>query len=178
MANQVINMGVVSEKTKSFFEVHTTKDGTQYMAVRGDIEVSGFTTSKTRAVVERIVERIVNAGIEPPPNVSMVADRLADYVVSMITQFGSDYVSIATTVKAGEAKLTLSVYLTLYADEKVYEWRGHVEVLVDGRDGKKSEGRHLVKRRVVFTDNVSGFSLYRELMRVARHAYNAIVVGE
>jgi len=171
-------MGVVSEKTKSFFEVHTTKDGTQYMAMRGDIEVSGFTTSRTRAVVERIVERVFEASREPPPNVSMVADKLTDYVVAMITQFGSEYVSVSTTVKAGEAKMTFSISLTYYSDEKVSEWRGYVEALAEGKDGKKSEGRHLVKRRVVFADDVSGFSLYRELMRVARHAYNAVVREE
>jgi hypothetical protein len=68
--------------------------------------------------------------------------------------------------------------LTYYSDEKVSEWRGYVEALAEGKDGKKSEGRHLVKRRVVFADDVSGFSLYRELMRVARHAYNAVVREE
>ena len=62
-----INTEVGPAKNQIFFEVRTTKEGTQYMAVRGDIEVSGFTTSRTRAVVERIVERVFEASREPPP---------------------------------------------------------------------------------------------------------------
>jgi len=171
-------MGVVSEKTKSFFEVHTTKDGTQYMAVRGDIEISGFTTSRTRAVVERIVERVFEASREPPPAVSTAADKLTDYVELMIKQFRTEYVSTSVTIKVGDFKMTLGIYLTYYSDEKVSEWRGNVEALAEGKDGKKSEGRHLVKRRVVFADDVSGFKLYRELTEVAKHAYNAVVSEE
>jgi len=175
---QTTTMGVVSEKTKSFFEVHTTKDGTQYMAVRGNTEISGFTTSRTRAVVERIVERVFEAGRAPPPEVSIAADKLVGYVETMLTQFRTEYVSVSTTVRAGEAKMTLSISLTYYSDEKVSEWRGYVEALAEGKDGKKSEGRHLVKRRVVLTNDVSGFRLYRELTEVARHAYNAVITEE
>jgi len=168
-------VGVSEEKTESFFEVHVTKEGMQYMVVRDDIEASGFTSSKTRSVVERIVERIINAAREPPPNVSMAADKLVGYVETMVSQFGADYVSVGATIKAGEAKMTLHVYLTYYSDDKVSEWRGHVEAVAEGRDGKKSEGRHLVKKRVVFAGKINGLSLYRALMDVARHAYGALV---
>jgi tRNA-dihydrouridine synthase len=173
-----INTGIGPAKNQPFFEVRTTKEGTQYMAVRGDIEVSGFTTSRTRAVVERIVERVFEASREPPPEVSTVADRLTDYVELMIKQFRTEYVSTSVTIKAGDVKMTLGIYLTYYSDEKVSEWRGNVEALSEGKDGKKSEGRHLVKRRVVFADDVSAFKIYRELMTVARHAYNALASEE
>jgi len=173
-----INTEVGPAKNQNFFEVRTTKEGTQYMAVRGDIEVSGFTTSRTRAVVERIVERVFEASREPPPAVSTAADKLIDYVELMIKQFRTEYVSTSVTIKVGDFKMTLGIYLTYYSDEKVSEWRGNVEALAEGKDGKKSEGRHLVKRRVVFADDVSGFKIYRELMTVARHAYNAVVSEE
>jgi len=173
-----INTEVGPAKNQNFFEVRTTKEGTQYMAVRGDIEVSGFTTSKTMSVVERIVERIFKASREPPPEVSTAADKLTDYVEVMTTWFRSEYVSVSATIKAGDAKMTLGIYLTYYSDEKVSEWRGSVEALAEGKDGKKSEGRHLVKKRVVFPDDVSGFKIYRELTEVAKHAYNAVVSEE
>jgi hypothetical protein len=166
---QTTTMGV-PEKTKSFFETHVTKEGTQYMAVHGDIEITGFTTSKTKAVVERLVKASLDSPKEVPPNVSTAADRLSSYVEEAITQFNSDYVSLSTSLRAGEAKMTLSVYLTYYSDDKITEWRGIAEALVEWRNERR-EVRHVVKRRVRFTDNVSGFAIYRQLMDVARHAY-------
>jgi len=166
---QSINMGV-SEKTKSFFETRVTKEGTHYMAVHGDIEITGFTTSKTKAVVERLVKYSLEAPKEVPPNVATLADRLSSYVEEAITQFNSDYVSLSMSLRAGEAKMTLTVYLTYYSDDKVTEWRGIAEALVEWR-GERREVRHVVKKRVRFSDNVSGFGIYRQLMDVARRAY-------
>jgi len=172
---QSINMGM-PEKTKSFFETRVTRDGTQYMAVHGDLEISGFTTSKSKAVVERLVKYSLEAPKEVPPNVATAADRLTSYVEEAITQFNSDYVSLSMSLRAGEAKMTLTVYLTYYSDDKVTEWRGITEVVVEWNNGRR-EVRHVVKRRVRFSDNVSGFAIYRQLMDVARRAY-AIVVDE
>ena len=165
---QTTTMGV-PEKTM-FFETHTTKDGTHYMAVHGDVEISGFTTSKTKAVVERLVKYSLEAPKEVPPNVSMAADRLSGYVEEAITQFNSDYVSLSMSIRAGEAKMTLSVYLTYYSDDKVTEWRGITEAVVEWNNGRR-EVRHMVKRRAIFRDNISGFALFRQLMDVARRAY-------
>ena len=161
----------VLEKNKSFFEIRTTKDGSQYMAVHGDLEVSGFTTSRTRSVVERIIKASLEAPKEPPANVAMAADKLVNYVETMVSQFGSDYVSVSATVK-GDAKMTLTVYVVYYSDDKVTEWRGMVEAMVEFRG--KREIRHVVKKRVVFRDNVNAFALYRHLMEVARHAYAVV----
>jgi hypothetical protein len=166
---QTITMGV-PEKTKSFFEKHVTKEGTQYMAVHGDVEITGFTTSKSKAVVERLVKYSLEAPKEVPPNVSMAADKLSSYVEEAITQFNSDYVSLSMSLRAGEAKMTLSVYLTYYSDDKITEWRGIVEALVE-RHNDMREVRHVVKRRIRFSDNINGFAVYRQLIDVARHAY-------
>jgi hypothetical protein len=160
----------VPEKTKSFFETHVTKDGTQYMAVHGDVEITGFTTSKTKAVVERLVKYSLEAPKAVPPNVSMAADKLSSYVEEAITQFNSDYVSLSMSLRAGEAKMTLSVYLTHYSDDKITEWRGIAEALVEWRNERR-EVRHVVKRRIRFSDNISGFVIYRQLMDVAGRAY-------
>jgi len=167
---QTLNMGVVSEKTKSFFETRVTKEGTHYMAVHGDIEITGFTTSKTKAVVERLVKYSLEAPKEVPPNVSTAADRLSSYVEEAITLFNSDYVSLSMSLRAGEAKMTLTVYLTYYSDDKVIEWRGITEAVVEWRNERR-EVRHVVKKRIRFNDNVSGFAIYTQLMDVARHAY-------
>jgi hypothetical protein len=140
------------------------------MAVHGDVEITGFTTSKSKAVVERLVKYSLEAPKEVPPNVSMAADRLSSYVEEAITQFNSDYVSLSMSLRAGEAKMTLSVYLTYYSDDKITEWRGIVEALVEWRNDMR-EVRHVVKRRIRFSDNINGFTVYRQLIDVARHAY-------
>jgi len=159
---------------KTFFEVRMTKDGIQYMAVR-DIEVSGLTTSKSKAVVERIVERMFAASREPPPEVSMVASFMTDYIAS-IMWLKTEYVSIGTSIKIGDVRITLHIYLYYYRDEEknVEEWRGQVEALAEGRDSKRSKGQHLAKKRIVFGKELSSFAVYRALMQTARHAYSAL----
>jgi hypothetical protein len=165
---QTTTMGV-PEKTKTFFETRTTKEGTHYMAAHGDIEISGFTTSKTKAVVERLVKYSLEAPKEVPPNVATAADRLTSYVEDSITLFNSDYVSMSLRAGAGEAKMTLSIYVTYYSDDKITEWRVIAEALVEWRNEKR-EVRHVVKRRAIF-NKISGFAIYQHIMDVARRAY-------
>jgi len=159
---------------KENLEMRQTREGIQYKLIHGNVEVSGFTSSKSKSVVDKIVERILHGTNEVSPNVSLATDRLVDYVVSMVTQFNSSYVSVSVSVKVREVKMTLHVYLMQHVNEDVEEWRGYVEAVAEGRDGKKSHGRHAVKKLVV-VNNVSGFGLYRELMWVARRVYNACV---
>ncbi len=153
--------------TAKKYEIRTTKDGIQYMAVYDDIEITGFIASRSKAVVERIVKLIL-AGREPPPAVSAAADLMIDYITSVITRFKTEYVSTSTTIMIGNVRMTLHAYLNYYSDEekKIEEWRGQTEALVE--DGKS---RHLVKKRIIFDKEVSGFAVYRALMQVARHAY-------
>ncbi len=164
-------MGYQTKELK-YSEIRT-KDGTQYIMTMPDLEVSGFISSKSKSAVERIIRRIMSTAKEPPPNVAMAADRITDYVATMITLFGSDYVSASATLRVDGARLTLHIYITRYSDEneKVDEWRGYAEALIEDE-----KSRHLVKKRVVHdaATGVSGFALYRTLMHVARHAYSAV----
>ena len=162
----------VTEENQTFFETRTTKDGTYYRAVAHDFEISGFTTSRTKAVVERIVRRSIEMPKEVPPNVAMAADKLVDYVAATVDQFGSDYASVSVAVRAGEAKMVLTVYLTYYSDDKISEWRGGVEASVEWDNGKRVV-KHVVKKRVVLS-NVSAFAIYRQLLDVARRAYAVV----
>jgi hypothetical protein len=171
---QTITMGVTEEKTKSFFEVHITKEGAQFMAVRGDIEVSGLIHTRNRSVVEAVVDRVYSTRRELRPEVSTAANRLVEYVESMLSQFSTDYVTVGATIKSGGAKVTLHLYLTYYSDDKVEEWRGQVEVSVEGRIDKRVMGGIMVKKRVVFHKKVSGYQLYLALTEAARHALAAI----
>jgi hypothetical protein len=171
MATQTITTGM--EKTKPFFEVNVTREGSQFMAVREGLEVTGFVNSKLRHVVEEIVGRVLNETKEPKPNVSAAASALVNFVVS--NTHLSDYISAQLSVKAGEALMTLNVYVTYDIDKN--EWRGSVDAVIECR-WKKWEAKIAVKRRIVYKGiNINDYKLYTEIMDVASHAY-AIVKEE
>jgi hypothetical protein len=173
MVTQIIQTQTPTEN-KPFFEVNVTREGTQFMAVRGDIEVSGFVSSKLRHVVEEIVGRVLDTVREVPPNVHHVAGSLSDFMVA--NAHVSDYMSTQLSVKAGEAYMTLGAHL--FYDIERNEWRGSVEASIECR-WKKWEVKLVVKKR--FTSkgiNVNGTMLYKELIDAARHAYAIVIVKE
>jgi hypothetical protein len=160
-------MGAASEKTKPFFEVNVTRDGSQFMAKRDDLEVTGFVSSRLRHVVEEIVGRVLDTVREVPPNVHHVAGALSDFIAS--NTHVSDYISVQLSVKAGEAYMTVGSYLSY--DIERNEWRGGVEATIETR-WKKWEVKLAVKKRVVFKGiSVNAQRLYTELIDAARHAY-------
>ena len=162
----------VLDKNKVFFETLKTPSGVQYVARRDrDFEVSGFTSD--RIFYEETVRRIMSAPKDPPDDVYKMADLVVKHVSTAVAELGADYVSMgmATEVAIG-AKLSIHVYLTYLHDDEI--WRGSIEATFDGRDGRYSEGTHVVKKRVEFAEIIDAAEALRgEIIRVARHAYNA-----
>jgi len=158
-----------SGKQIIFFEINKTPDGIQYAAKSGDLEISGTTTD--RIFYKETVKRIISAPRDPPDDVYKMADLVVKHVETAVAGLGADYVTIGMAVGvAMGTKLMLHVYLTYLHDRGI--WRGAVEATFEGRDGRHSEGTHVVKKRVEFSD-VDAESLRREILRAARHAYNA-----
>jgi hypothetical protein len=152
-----------------FFNVNMSPSGVHYMAKYGDLEISGNTTD--RVFYEETVSRIVSAAKELPAEVRKMAEFLANHVATAITTFGSTYVSTSMeTEVACCTKLMLHISLIYLPDEGI--WRGGIEATFDGRDGRDSEGNHMVKKRIEVND-IDAETLKREIIRVARHAYNA-----
>jgi hypothetical protein len=157
------------DKKEVFFETRKTREGVQYVARRGDIEVSGFTND--RVFYRETVKRIISAPRDPPEDIYKIADLVVKHVSTAIAELGADYVTIGmTTQVAFGNKLTIHVYLTYIHDDEV--WRGAVEATFDGRDGWHSEGVHVVKKRLEFSD-IDAEALKREVIRIAKAAYNA-----
>lgn len=155
---------------KVFFEITKSPYGVHYTAKHFDLEISGNTTD--RIFYEETVNRIISASKEPPEDVYRMADLVVRHVVTAVAELGADYVTIGmTTQVAAGSKLGIHVYLTYLHDYEV--WRGAIETTLDGRDGRHSEGVHVVKKRLEFSDIVDAEVLKREVIRVARHAYNA-----
>ncbi len=158
------------DKKEVFFETLKTPGGVQYVVRRGgDFEISGYTSD--RIFYEETVRRIMNAPRDPPDDVYKMADLVVKHISTAVAELGADYVSmgIASEVAIG-ARLSIHVYLTYLHDDEI--WRGSIEATFDGRDGRHSEGTHVVKKRVEFS-NIDAETLRREIIRVARHAYNA-----
>jgi len=157
--------------TNITFEVRRTRDGVQYVARHGDLEVSGITSDS--AFYNETVRRIINAPRDPPEDVYKMADLIVSHITTAVAELGADYVTtgMATEVAIG-SKLGIHVYLTYLHDDDV--WRGAIEVAFDGSDGRHSYGVHVVKKRVEFAEIIDDAeALKREIIRVARHAYNA-----
>jgi len=157
-------------KNDIFFEINKIPGGVQYAARSGDLEISG--TTNDRIFYEETVARIINAPREPPDDVYKMAEFMAKHVETAVADFGADYVTMGmATEVACCTKLTLHVHLTYLHDDGV--WRGAVESSYDGRDGPHSTGVHLVKKRIEFSGDVDAEALKREIIRIAKHAYNA-----
>ncbi len=157
------------DKKEVFFETLKTPDGVQYAVRRGDFEISGHTSD--RVFYRETVERIISASRDPPEDVYKMADLVVKHVSTAVAELGADYVSMGMAAElAIGARLAVHVYLTYLHEDEV--WRGSIEATFDGRDGRHSEGTHVVKKRVEFSD-IDTETLRREIIRVARHAYNA-----
>ena len=157
------------DKNNVFFEKRETRDGVQYAAKYFDLEISGNTDD--RIFYEETVSRIISANKEPPSDVYRMADLVVKHVTAAVAELGADYVTIGMVAEvAAGAKLGVHVYLTYLHDDEV--WRGAIEATFDGRDGRHSEGVHVVKKRLEFGD-IDAEALKREVIRAARHAYNA-----
>jgi hypothetical protein len=172
MAQQITQTQTPTEN-KPFFEINVTREGSQFMAARGDIEVSGFVSSKLRHVVEEIAGRVLDMAVEVQFSVHHAANVISDFVAA--NTHVSDYMSTQLSVKAGEVYMTLGAHL--FYDIERNEWRGSVEAVIESR-WKKWHVKLAVKKRVVFKGiNVNSQKLYQDLIEVARRA-NTIAVKE
>ena len=171
---QTANQTQTPTENKPFFEVTVIREGSQFMATRGVIEVTGFVSSRLRQVAEEIVGRVFDTTIEVPANVHHVANTLSEFMVS--NTHVSDYISVQLSVKAGEAYMTLGGHLSY--DIERNEWRGSVEAAIESK-WKKWEVKLMVKKRIVVKGiNVSALKIYTELVDAARHAYAIVKIKE
>jgi hypothetical protein len=174
MTTKTITQNQNPTENKPFFEVNVTREGSQFMAKRGDVEVSGFVSSRLRNVVEEIVTRALDMVREVPFNVHHVANVISDFLAA--NAHVSDYMSTQLSVKAGDVYMTLGAYVSY--DIERNEWRGGVETTIECR-WKRWEVKLAVKKRVVFKGiNVDAHKLYKELIDAARHAYAIVIVKE
>jgi hypothetical protein len=162
-------------KKKVFFKVRVGEEYTEYKAVYDGYEFEGVTMGDKNDVRE-IVRRILRAVNDPPERVVRATVLVVDYIASAVNS-GAEVAWGGMAVGFGQnERLKLGAnlhYLVVDDPEDLGGWVGEVMASFDGSDGFMVESFHKVVKRVLFGDEVDVMRLYRELLRVARHAYNA-----
>jgi len=162
-------------KKRVFFKVKVGGEYTEYVASYERIQIEGITMGDKNDVRD-VVRRIVRAANEPPEGVAKAAIRVVDYIASAVNS-GAKVAWGGMAVEFGDderLKLGVSIHNIVVDDpEDLGGWSGEVVASFDGYDGFMVESFHKVVKRVLFGDEVDVVRLYRELLGVARHAYNA-----
>jgi len=161
-------------KKRVFLKVRAGGAETEYTAVYEDLEFGGLTRGG-KDDVKKVLRRIIRAYNEPPEDVVKAAIMVINHILSAVN-LGIKEAWAGVSVELGDNdKLTLRIYLYHYIDNEKDEsgWAGEVKASFSGYDGMLVDSSHTVIKRVNYGEDVDAMGLYRELIRVARHAYNA-----
>lgn len=164
----------------AFFEIRKLKEeGLQFVARGEDLDVSGVVKARSESVVRKLVERVFKGVGRVSAYLYYVIDGLVDYVVNTAERFNMREVTVHMTVKEFDVLETLWLDLVKHEDldRDISEWRGYVEVWVEGvqNDGRyKRPLRVVVRRHVYFKERIDRRELHKVFVGVARHALGAL----
>ncbi len=164
-----------SSKKKVFFKMKKGEKYTEYTAVYEGLEIRGRTVGE-KFEIKDVVRRIILAESEPPESILKAAIGVASYVGSTVTinsRAKEVWGAVAVEVGLGD-KLRLNAMLYHVDNTDEIGWHGEVSALFVGSDGLINDAMHKVIKWMDFGEEVDIMALYRELLRVARHAYNAL----
>jgi hypothetical protein len=151
----------------------------------GSIEFRGSTVGYAKDV-EEILRRMVRAEADPPEAVTKTVKLLFEHIEAYLRHaniLGDDYVSTAVECSPGphvscmlriEIKTVRVDVIAVDGREGVEPgWLVTIKATYEGYDGN-GEGRHSVTRKLMFKSRVDAGVLWSELMRVVKHAVNAL----
>lgn len=176
MAKTKIPQRAAQQKKKVFIKVKVGEKFTVYKAVCQELEIWGKTVG-TKDNIKNIVRQIISAHKGITYGVDKAAIGLANYIASMALVNSSSRVVVGVVEVAlgsGDTlKLGVGLYYVTDYDTGESGWRGEVGAVYFGNDGYIGNAIHKVVRRLDFKEVVDVARLYCELVRVARHAFNA-----
>jgi len=166
--------GENSNKRRVFFKVKVGSEYTEYKAVYSGIEFEGVTMGDKKDVKD-VVRRMILAHAELPDYVVKAAIVVSSHISSAITSRAWEAWAGVGVEFGDDERLKLSASLYYYIDDDTDEagWAGEVTASFSGYDGLMVDALHKVVKRVEFGPEVDVVGLYRMLLKVARHAYNA-----
>jgi hypothetical protein len=174
MARTKIPQGEGQRKKKVFFKVRVGYEYTEYTAAYDGLEIEGLTMGDKKDIRD-VVRRIILAVNDLPESVVRAAILLTNHITSAVHS-NAKVAWGGMGVEFGDnesLKLGASLYYYIDDDNEGSGWAGEVVATFSGYDGLMVEGTHRVAKRVDFGEEVDVVGLYRTLLRVARHAYNA-----
>jgi hypothetical protein len=177
MAGTKTTSGESPNKKKVLFKVKVGDEYTEYKAVYGDIQIEGHTMGDKKDIKD-VVRRIILAPNELPDYVVRAAVMVTNHISSAVhSRAWEAWAGIGVEFGDDERlKLSASVYYYIDDDTDEAGWAGEVVATFSGYDGLMVDASHRVIKNVDFGPDVDVMALYRILLTVARHAYNAYSV--
>jgi len=184
-ASEVDRLYVRVESRSGWSNYHAWTDGME-------LEFSG-STNGYRKDVEEILRRMIRAPREPPPRVLNAAKLVYEHYEAYLRHIdvlGGDMISTAVDFDEPDDPYTSTVYIGIVTrqieilDRVVSDgkdlgpaepgWEVVIDVEYRGYDGYSGEGQHRVTRKLIFKGRIEPNMVWEELMRVVRHAVNAL----
>jgi hypothetical protein len=177
MARTKNSQGDGQHKKKVLFKVKVGDEYTEYKAVYGDIQIEGHTMGDKKDIKD-VVRRIILAHKELPDYVVRAAVMVTNHISSAVHSRAWEAWAGVGVEFGDDERLKLSASLYYYIDDDTDEagWAGEVVATFSGYDGLMVDASHKVIKNVDFGPDVDVLALYRTLLTVARHAYNAYPV--
>jgi hypothetical protein len=174
MARTKNSQGDGQHKKKVLFKVKVGDEYTEYKAVYGDIQIEGHTMGDKKDIKD-VVRRIILAHKELPDYVVRAAIMVTNHISSAVQSRAWEAWAGVGVEFGDDERLKLSASLYYYIDDDADEagWAGEVVATFSGYDGLMVDAGHRVIKNVDFGPDVDVMALYRALLTVARHAYNA-----
>ncbi len=173
MAEAKIPQGEKPRK-KVFFKIKVGEEYTEYTAFYESLKIEGVTMGDKKDIKD-VVRRIIFGDNELPEKIIRAAMGVASYVVSAI-HTGAEEAWGGMAVEFGDderLKLSAELYYHIDDNEDLSGWAGEVVATFAGYDGLMVDAIHKVSKSVSFGKDVNAIELYRALLEVAKHAYNA-----
>jgi hypothetical protein len=161
-------------KKRIFFKVKVGGEYTEYIAVWDGLEIEGVTMGDKNDVKD-VVRRIIRARNELPDSIIKAAIMVTNHISSAVNSRVWEAWAGVGVEFGDDERLKLSASLYYYIDDDADEagWAGEVVATFSGYDGLMVDATHRVVDKVDFGESLDVVGLYRLLLRVARHAYNA-----
>jgi hypothetical protein len=164
-----------------------TRGWTRYRAWSKDgIEFRGSTIGYAKDA-EEILRRMVKAEADPPEAVTKIVKLLFEHIEAYMRHgvLDDDFIGTAVEYSPGPyVSYTLRIEVeTLRVDVVTVDsgdgpaepgWVMTFIAKYEGYDGYDGNGEHEVRRRVVFKGRIDPNVVWYEMMRVVRHAVNAL----
>jgi len=184
----------VSEVSRLYVRVVSHTGWSSYRAWGDGIEFRGTTLGYTKDV-EEILRRMVRAKAEPPEAVVRTAKLLFDHIAAQLEHaniIDDDFVGTAVELKDPESPFTS---FTLYIEVNMKQvdvmdhvvsddgedlgpeepgWLFTITATYVGYDGYDGNGKHTVRRRLLFKGHIDRDTVWRELLATVRRAVNAL----